>query len=169
MDLQHLADRAAISDVVIAYATGIDRRDWALYRSIFTDPVHIDFSSFSGGSGTEMAREDWVQRVRGLQDGFDATQHLSTNHVVRLDAFGPDGLASAATCVSEMHAQHYVADQPVTFCTLGGHYTNQLVRTPDGWRIRSCTLTVRWETGTRAIFPIALDRAPGRRHLARSD
>jgi hypothetical protein len=35
-DLSILLDRAAISDVVNAYATGLDRRDWVLYRSIFT-------------------------------------------------------------------------------------------------------------------------------------
>jgi hypothetical protein len=43
------------------------------------------------------------------------------------------------------------------------------VRTGEGWRIRSCTLVVRWETGTRAIFPVASERAAGRRHLALSD
>ena len=32
-NLQLLLDRAAISDVVHAYATGLDRRDWTLFRS----------------------------------------------------------------------------------------------------------------------------------------
>jgi len=37
--LQFLLDRAAISDVLIRYATGVDTRDWPLLRSCFTDEI----------------------------------------------------------------------------------------------------------------------------------
>jgi len=36
-NLQQLLDRATITDVVNRYATGLDRRDWPLLRSIFAD------------------------------------------------------------------------------------------------------------------------------------
>ena len=60
---QALADRAAISDVVIQYATALDRRDWALLRAILTDPVHIDYSSFDPALDLEMPAQAWVDRV----------------------------------------------------------------------------------------------------------
>ena len=48
LTLETLLERAAISDVVNAYATGVDTRDWALYRSVFADEIAIDFTSWSG-------------------------------------------------------------------------------------------------------------------------
>ena len=156
-ELQRLIDRAAISDVVIAYATGVDTRNWELYRSIFTDPCTFDFSSWNGRPAVSMPADDWVTGVRGTLSGFDATQHISSNHVItfeRAEAAGDD----RARCVSYMQAQHFLADQPVTCCTLGGYYTNDLVHTDDGWKITRCQLTVTWSTGDRGLFGIARAR-----------
>lgn len=154
------ADRQAIVDVVVQYATGVDRRDWQLYRACFTDPCEFDFSSWSGQPATVMAVDDWVTKVRGTNGNFDATQHLSTNHVVTLQG------VDQATCVSYMQAQHWFSaprlaelghadsDEP-RWCTLGGYYTNSLIRTAQGWRIQRCQLNVTWVTGDPSIFDIA--------------
>ena len=154
------ADRQAIVDLVVQYATGVDRRDWLLYRSCFTDPCEFDFSSWNGQPAAVMPVDDWVAKVRGTNGNFDATQHLSTNHVVTFDA------VDEATCISYMHAQHWFSsarlielgqpngDQP-RWCTLGGHYTNQLTRTAEGWRIRRCQLDVTWVTGDPSVFDLA--------------
>ena len=106
-----------------------------------------------------MASGDWVRRVRSVNGNFDTTQHISTNHVV---TFATD---DEATCVSYMHAQHWFsakrleelghpADGP-RWCTLGGYYTNTVVRTEQGWRISRCQLDVTWITGDPSIFEIA--------------
>jgi hypothetical protein len=154
VDLALVADRLAVSDVVIRYATGVDTRDWDLYASCFTDPCEFDFSSWSGTPASTMSRATWVSAVRSSLSGFDATQHISTNHVISFD----EGRGSAR-CVSYMQAQHFVADQPVTTCTLGGYYTNALVRRSDEWRITRCQLTVTWMTGDRGLFAVARERA----------
>jgi hypothetical protein len=150
-----MADRLAVSDVVLRYATGVDSRDWDLYASCFTDPCEFDFSSWSGTPASSMPRAAWVAAVRASLSGFDATQHISTNHVVTFS----DDVGNEATCVSYMQAQHFLADQPVTTCTLGGFYTNTLVRSDDEWRISRCQLTVTWMTGDRELFAVARDRA----------
>jgi hypothetical protein len=156
MDLALVADRLAVSDVVIRYATGVDMRNWELYATCFTDPCEFDFSSWSGTAAATMTREAWVAAVRGTLSGFDATQHISSNHVITFH----DEDRREATCVSYMQAQHYLADQPVTTCTLGGQYTNTLTRQPDGsWCIRRCELTVTWTTGDRGLFALARERA----------
>jgi SnoaL-like domain len=36
-------DRQDIFDVLIRYATGIDRRDWSLFRAVFTDDCILDY------------------------------------------------------------------------------------------------------------------------------
>ena len=123
-----LEDRQAIVDLVIQYATGVDRRDWALYEACFTDPCEIDFSSWSGRPAATMPAAEWARKVRSTNGNFETTQHLSTNHVVTFES--PD----TATCVSYVQAQHWFsaerlqrlgprADEP-RWCTLGGYYTN---------------------------------------------
>ena len=36
-ELEALADRLAIEDLLTRYAHAVDRHDWDLYRSVFTD------------------------------------------------------------------------------------------------------------------------------------
>src|SRR5829696_724789 len=45
--LEELADWRAVLELSTRYATGIDQRDWSLYRRCFTDQLRIDFSSFT--------------------------------------------------------------------------------------------------------------------------
>jgi len=150
--LQNLLDRQAISDTVIRYATGIDMRQWDVYRACFCDEIEIDFTSFGGGAPVTVSADDWVLQVRSTLSGFAATQHMSTNHVISV---GGD----EATCVSYMQAQHYLPnDKGDGTLTLGGFYTNSLVRIDGGWKICRCQLTVTWTTGNRHIFDLAKER-----------
>jgi hypothetical protein len=149
LTLETLIARAEISDVVNRYATGIDRRDWGLYRSIFADEADFDFTTWSGGEPRRLKGDDWVAGVRDALSGFDATQHLSTNHVHTIEG-------DVATCVSYMIALHYlVIDGDRQMQGLGGYYTNKLRRGAGGWTIHACTLTVTWEMGDRGLFQIA--------------
>jgi len=152
LTLETLIARAEISDVVNRYATGIDRRDWVLYRSIFADEVDFDFTTWSGGEPRRLSGDQWVAGVREGLSGFDATQHISTNHVHTIEG-------ETATCVSYMVALHYlVEDEKRLMQGLGGFYTNRLRRQADGWKIEACTLTVTWEMGDRALFQVAAKR-----------
>lgn len=145
MTPQDLADRTAISDVVIRYATALDTRDWALLRSILMDPVHIDYTSFDPTLDKVMPADAWVDSVRQLA-GFDATQHISSNHVHRLNG-------DRATCVSYMQAGHFLKRPDGDYhCFLHGFYTNNLVRRPEGWKIEKCTLAITASHGDSRVF-----------------
>lgn len=157
LDLQWLIDRAAISDVVHAYAMGLDRRDWKGFRSVFTDTIEMDFQSI-GLRPDRYDADQWVDDARRLFAGFEATQHTSTNpvHEIRGDT---------ATCVSNMQATHFVAREPndglengADCWTIGGYYINELVRSVDGWKLTKIKLTVTWQTGNRGLPRIALQR-----------
>ncbi len=156
-DLQLLVDRAAISDVVHAYATGLDRRDWRLLRSIFTQKIEMDFRSVGLRPGSYDA-DKWVNNAAELFAGFAGTQHTSTNHV-------HDVRGDEATCTSNMQAEHFVAREAgdgladgANRWTIGGYYTNELVRTADGWKLAKVTLIVTWQTGNPKVSQIALQR-----------
>ncbi len=149
---QDLRDRADISDVVIKYATALDQRNWTLLRSILTEQVHIDYSSFDPTVDTVMEADEWVSRVTGLSR-FYATQHLSTNHVHAIDG-------DQASCVSYMQAAHFLKRDGVDYaCFLYGHYTNLLVRTDAGWKIRKCTLLITARHGDPRVFEWAFGNA----------
>jgi hypothetical protein len=155
--LQSLLDRAAISDVVHAYATGLDRRDWALLRSIFTDTIDMDFQSVGLRPDCYDA-DQWVRDAERLFAGFRATQHTSSNHVH--DLRGDD-----ATCVSNMQAEHFLLLEPddafedgADRWTIGGYYINELVRTADVWKLAKVTLKVTWQTGNEDLSRMALRR-----------
>jgi hypothetical protein len=152
LTVETLLARAEISDVVHRYATGIDRRDWPLFRSCFADEIDLDFTTWSGGEPRRMKADDWVEGVRNSLSGFDATQHVSSNHVHTIEG-------SEATCVSYMMALHNIVEGAERkMQAIGGYYTNQLRRGADGWRIHACRLTVTWERGDRALFQVAQAR-----------
>jgi hypothetical protein len=60
----YLLDRLAISDVQLRYATGADTRDWALYRSCFTDEIETDFTSVFGGQPRRGKADKFSSRPR---------------------------------------------------------------------------------------------------------
>ena len=79
-------DHQRICETVYRYAYGIDTRDWELYRSIFTDEVAIDFTSYRPGRpAATMAADVWVGAVRGQMTGLAATHHAMTNPVLSID------------------------------------------------------------------------------------
>src|SRR5712692_8329180 len=150
--LQLLLDRAEISDVQLRYATGLDSRDWALFRSCFTDEIEVDFTSVFGGDPRKVSADRWADAARRTLSGLAATQHMITNHVITVDG-------DKALCVAYVQAQHYLPnDRGDSIQTMGGYYTNRFVRTPQGWRIRSCKLTLTWTTGNWHIFELARER-----------
>jgi hypothetical protein len=157
--LQFLLDRAAISDVQLRYATGVDSRDWPLYRSCFTDEIETDFSSAVGRPPQRMKADDWVEFARRTINGMKATQHMITNHVITLDG-------DEATCVAYVQARHHLPNETGgSDQVMYGYYSNQFVRTSDGWKIRACKLTITWNEGNMHIFELArqrLEEAEGR-------
>ena len=86
--IRQIEDRTQISEQVIRYAMGVDRRDWAMFAGCFTDPVYADFSG-GGIPAATVSRADLVARVSAALNGFTATQHISPNHVIEFDASDP--------------------------------------------------------------------------------
>ena len=150
--VQTLLDRAEISDVFHRYALGVDTRDWKLFRSCFTDDVEADFTSIWPGLVVKGA-DEWVARAEALIEGFDATQHIITNHT-------HDIRGDQAHCTSYLHAQHvcknHLGDDENV---IAGYYTYDMVRTDEGWKIKKYSLTVTWATGNGGVWKIAGERA----------
>ena len=111
--LAELTDRQAIVDVVIRYATGVDRRDWALYASCFTDPCEFDFSGWRGQPAIVTSPAEWATKVRSTNGKQQSCR-------------GPTPRRASATCrpstVQRARLRLGHAAEP-RWCTLGGFYT----------------------------------------------
>ena len=153
--IRQLEDRTQISEQVIKYAMGVDRRDWDMFADCFTDPVYADFSA-AGMPAETVARGVLVARVSLALNGFTATQHISPNHVIEFNASDPD----RAICHSYMFAQHLLegADNG-DYYLLRGSYTNHMLRTADGWRIERILQHRSWEYGNKKAVTEAMARS----------
>lgn len=128
MDVQRLSDELEIKALLSRYARAVDTKDWDLYRSVFTDDAHIDYSSAGAIAGSREEVTEW------LAAGFGAipwTMHYITNIECDIDASG-----DAAT-VRAMFYNPMLLPGMAEQSSCGGYYHHQLVRTADGWRSRA--------------------------------
>ena len=66
--------RQDVADVLVRYATGIDRRDWELLRSCFTDDCEADYGDIGRWHGAAEIVE-WMRRVHEPCGAHDAPHH----------------------------------------------------------------------------------------------
>ncbi|WP_166906334.1 nuclear transport factor 2 family protein [Mycobacterium sp. DL440] len=145
--LQRLFDREAITDVQLRYATGVDSRDWQLFRTCFADEVEGDYSSVFGTPPARLSADEFVAMIAPVMTVLTATQHMITNLVI---TFEDEDHANVDAYVRAIH--YNAAADGGTEQTVYGYYTNAFVRTVDGWRISKLKLTSRIQTGNPGVF-----------------
>lgn len=133
MDVQRISDELEISALLSRYARAVDTKDWALYRSVFTDDAYVDYSSAGVIAGSRDEVADW------LSQAFTAiamSMHYITN--IESDIDGD---------TARVRAMFYNPTQIKGVAELsmfGGYYHHDLVRTPDGWRSRHLREEMVW-------------------------
>ncbi|MCA8010209.1 nuclear transport factor 2 family protein [Burkholderia cenocepacia] len=149
-------ERITVAETVYQYATGIDTRNWAVYRSIFADEVEMDFESWNGIPRHTIRADDLVKNIRVYFAGLDGTQHSMSNPRVTIDG-------DRAHCVVYMQAEHFLDDKtPSRRFAIGGYYSNDLVRDGDEWKLTLVKLTVLWTHGDRSFMGDAFERGTAR-------
>ena len=115
--------RLDVTDVLTRYATAIDRRDWALLRSCFTEDLDADYGPIGTWRGPDEIT-DWMRRAH---EPCGHTLHRITNVTVTPH----DGGVTARSYVDAlvMLAGNRSGTRGV------GVYDDELVATDDGWRI----------------------------------
>ena len=157
-------DRQAIVDVLSNYATGLDARDWVLWRSVFVDEVIFDLSSWNGVAPRPLETDRVVAAQARIFAELIETQHFFTNHRVAIDG-------DNARVQAHMRAEHWLANPGIEGTdryTMFGYYDDQLVRTDAGWKIAEMQLNVTRTEGNRWIMDEAERRARAKRKAQRS-
>src|SRR4051812_37770657 len=123
MTLEQLEDRQAIVDLLIAYATALDSRDFEALGDVYLpDAVAI----YDGH------RCDGLDAIKDICKAalipLTASQHFLGNFQVEVDG-------DSAQTVAYLHAQHFMAGAPGrrTYVMAGTH-RDKMARTHHRWR-----------------------------------
>ncbi len=116
-------DRQDIADVLLRYATGIDRRDWLLFRTVFVSDCILDYGTIGVWQGIDAVTE--FMEVAHSMAGH--TLHRLTNQVITVDG----DRATARTYVDGL----IMAQDNNSGVNAIGYYDDEIVRVADGWRI----------------------------------
>ena len=124
-------DREQITDLLIRYATGIDTKDWPLFRTCFTDDVRADY----GDIGVWTDVDGLTEFMTTSHETMSSTKHMMSNFVIDVDG-------DAASATSYVHVVLVLTREPQTWIDAVGHYVDTLVRASDGWKIRERTFSM---------------------------
>jgi 3-phenylpropionate/cinnamic acid dioxygenase small subunit len=133
-------DVVEITQLLYRYARAIDAKDWKALEQIFTPDARIHYAVERGAELRFAELGPWLARAMTI---FKATQHVITNPLVELTG-------DRARCTSYLtgtHVQLRRADGAQVLTTEGSTYSDELVRTREGWRIAARVLERTWVDG----------------------
>ena len=116
-------DHQDIFDLLVRYATGIDRRDWPLFRTVFTDDCQLDYGEIGAWNGIDAVAQ-FMERMHALAGH---TMHRLSNQAITVDGDN----ATARTYIDGL----IMAGDNESGVNAIGFYDDAIVRTDDGWRI----------------------------------
>jgi len=154
-----LLDIQDIQRAIAIYVVAVDTRDLSLFDQCFVPDAQI----ILGGVG-DMTPTSYREMAGPALGHLSATQHHLGLPIIELDG----DKAHARCYFMAQHVRNDLAPNP--FLMIGGWYTDDLVRTEEGWRITRRIGTAVWYDGNPDVlgmgnFPMgATPRAEG--HLA---
>jgi hypothetical protein len=137
-------DRAAIMELLVRYWHACDRKAFDEIAGCFTQDAQAEYSGVRLPRGVD----NIVEHLSPLGTRVAASQHISGSISVSVDG-------DAATARS--YAVAYlvlVAGDGHELVQRGLVYDDQLVRTPDGWRIRDRVHQAIWSVSSPTGWPV---------------
>ena len=128
-----MSEELEIAALLNKYARAVDTKDWELYRSLFTEDAYIDYTAAGFIAGTRDEAADFLSRQQ-------AEVTMSMHYVMNVES-NIEG-DNAQTQAMWFNAVRPPAASDNSF--FGGRWHDELVRTANGWRIRSLRLEVLW-------------------------
>jgi hypothetical protein len=123
-------DREAIKQLKARYCRTMDTKDWAAMRRVFADDVVIDTSQ--DGGGVVEGADEFLVFLQGVIGDVVTVHQCHTPEIELLSDHEATGIWAMEDMLrwpdgTELHGY--------------GHYHERYVRSADGWRIASLTLT----------------------------
>ncbi|TXH05987.1 MAG: nuclear transport factor 2 family protein [Nevskiaceae bacterium] len=127
MDLQEIADRLALQQLVVDYAYAIDERAFDRLDAIFAPDAYIDYRDMGGIDGDYAKVKAWLPQALQHFPGF---MHLTGNLSFAIDG---DTATGKVACFNPMVVPKPEGGTETMF--LGLWYLDRYRRTAQGWRI----------------------------------
>lgn len=128
-----VSDYFEIARLLYRYARAVDTKDWELYRSVFTEDAHIDYSS-------DVFVGTLDEAVQFFRNTFSAGVAMSMHYIANIEA-DVDGDTGRVRAMFYNPTQIKGLEDLSMF---GGYYHHDLVRTPDGWRSKRLREEMVW-------------------------
>lgn len=130
-----------IEHVLIDYATGIDTKNWQLFRGCFTDSCVM-----TTAAGSIQGAAALTAHMERLHDPLDSSAHRLSN--VAVSVKGDE--ATARSYLDALLVQQGHPNGPVF--RVYGTYDDVLVRADRGWLIQERTFAAIWREGNAAVL-----------------
>lgn len=130
--LLSVIDKFALHELVLRYCRAIDRRDYALLRSLYHDDAIDDHGRLFCGSAQE-----YVEWLPSMLARYEATVHSITNALFALDGDSAEG---------EIYTVAYHRTHPpeAREIVIGGRYLDRYERRNGEWRFLRRWLALDW-------------------------
>ena len=142
MDLQTLADRLEVDDLLTRYTRAIDTGEWDRLDEVFTADAEIDYTSTGGIRGGYPEVKAWLAQNLPM---FPRRQHVLGQREVLLDGDPAQTGRVTAYFLNPMVLPQ--RDGSELLWEFGGLYHHDLVRTGSGWRSRGLVEELCWKRG----------------------
>lgn len=134
-----------IAETCTRMAVHTDRREWDALRGLFAEQVRLDYTSLAGGDPAQVTPQQITAAWSAALGGYEITQHLIANHLVRVDG-------DRAECTASFQATHRLSTPYGSpLWTLGGDYRWELARIGGRWLITSVVMTATWGDGNKNL------------------
>ena len=147
-NLQYLADRAAIQEVLVRYFQGLDRCSPQQVRSCFTDDVHVHYDKRPPVNGIEAVMAHFRTFDRMAKGQVKVTTHFMSN--VNIKYIRGD------VAETEMNAIAFLVDPEDMVAMRSLRYIDRMRRDENGWRISDRVHTLDWSCRIPANYAITL-------------
>jgi 3-phenylpropionate/cinnamic acid dioxygenase small subunit len=140
LNLQEISDQMEIIQVIQRYAGALDKKDFVLLRNVFTADAQLIYVMGEVRVECSMLQADDFFKPRLVKCCW--TSHLVSNPLIQLQG----DRAHASSRFTATHMQIRDDGSPNTWI-VSGHYEDELMREPEGWRIRKRVTNAPYEEG----------------------
>ena len=120
---------------------GADQHDWNQILNAFTEKVHLDYTSLSGGEAEDLPAATIVNNWKNFLPRFKATHHQLGNFMIKED--GP-----TAKAFFYGTATHYFPNPSGRHIwTVTGTYDARLEKQGDMWKVNYLRLNLHYVDG----------------------
>lgn len=125
LSLAEISDRLEIQQLLVDYSTALDQRRFDDLDRVFTEDAYIDYRVTGGIDGRYPQVKAWLAEVL---PNFPAYSHMLGNFDVRVSG---DTASCRTICFNPM----VFDEDKKQILFVGIWYEDELLRTPDGWRM----------------------------------